>query len=92
MIIVTSPEKPLELTAKGSIRRNICLAKYDSEIEELYMAVEDSSQSGPQPPAEWTPESTLDFVEAVVHKVTEQHLDVNDDLFQHGCDRYARSL
>jgi hypothetical protein len=89
MIIVTSPEKPLELTSKGSVRRNVCLCKYESEIEELYKLVEESAQSGPQVPAEWTSESTLDFVRAVVHNVMEQQLDDNVDLFQHGCDRFA---
>ena len=87
MIIVTNPEKPLELTAKGSVRRNICIAKYETEIEELYRAVEESSQIGIKPPAEWTPESMLDFVQTIVHKVMGQPVGETDDLFQNGCDR-----
>ncbi|TBU58486.1 acetyl-CoA synthetase-like protein [Dichomitus squalens] len=39
-IVVTSPSKPMELTAKGTPRRGVCLKLYTEEIEALYAAVE----------------------------------------------------
>lgn len=36
MILIVDPAKPLELTAKGTARRNVCLAKYEDEIETIY--------------------------------------------------------
>lgn len=87
MIIVSDPSKPIELTAKGSARRNFCLSQYGQEIEELYRVVEESSQSGPPPPTEWSRESTLDYIRGLVQDVLQQPLQDTDDLFQHGCDR-----
>lgn len=91
MILVTDPAKPLELTAKGSARRNVCLAKYEDEIEAIYTAA-DSSRDGPLPPSTWTPESTLDFVHAVVEAAMDQKVGENEELFSLGCDRYVQSL
>ena len=71
MILVANPAKPLELTAKGTPRRNVCLAKYEAEIEAIYAAAE-SSRDGPQPPSTWTPESTLAFVHSVVEAAMDQ--------------------
>ena len=88
MILVTNPAKPLELTAKGSVRRSVCLAKYDEEIEAIYKAAE-SSQDGPQPPTTWTPESTLEFVQAVVELALDHQVAGDDDLFSIGADRYV---
>lgn len=86
MILVASPQKPLELTAKGSARRNACLAKYEDEIEAIYEAAE-SSYDGPQPPVTWTPESTLEFVRSVVEIALGKKVVENDELFSLGCDR-----
>ena len=88
MILVANPAKPLELTAKGTPRRNVCLAKYEAEIEAIYAAAE-SSRDGPQPPSTWTPESTLAFVHSVVEAAMDQKVAENDELFSLGCDRYA---
>ncbi|KAH9889266.1 acetyl-CoA synthetase-like protein [Cubamyces lactineus] len=43
MIIVTSPHKPLEYTAKRTARRGVCLALYSKEIADLYTNVEASA-------------------------------------------------
>ncbi|VDB87373.1 unnamed protein product [Peniophora sp. CBMAI 1063] len=90
MILVTSPEKPLEWTAKGTVRRNVSLAKYEDEIEAIYKAAE-SSHDGPQRPATWTPETTLAFVHAVVEMALSQKVSENDELFSLGCDSLAAS-
>ena len=41
MILVTSPDKPVELTAKGTPRRQVALNAYAREIEDLYEKVKD---------------------------------------------------
>ncbi|KAI0325855.1 acetyl-CoA synthetase-like protein [Cubamyces sp. BRFM 1775] len=40
MILVTSPDKPLQYTAKRTPRRDICLVLYSKEIEDLYASAE----------------------------------------------------
>lgn len=40
MIVVTSAEKPLEHTPKGTARRGVCLKLYEAEIDALYAAAE----------------------------------------------------
>ena len=87
MILVASINKPLELTAKGSVRRNVCLADYAAEIDVIYKAAEDSAQAGPEPPASWTWDSTLEYVQAVVDAVMEEKVSPDEDLFAVGCDR-----
>ncbi|KAJ8474390.1 hypothetical protein ONZ51_g7252 [Trametes cubensis] len=40
MILLTSPDKPLEYTAKRTARRGVCLALYSKEIEDVYASAE----------------------------------------------------
>ena len=87
MILIAHPEKPLEVTAKGTVRRNICLAKYKDEIAALYKAVDDSSHVGPEAPTSWTPETAPVFVREVVEIVMGREVPVGVDLFSLGCDR-----
>jgi hypothetical protein len=89
MIIVTEDSKPMELTAKGTARRNYMLKRYEEEIDSLYKLVDSISDSGPSPPTEWTPDKTLRFVRAVVLHFLEHSVADQDDLFQQGCDRYT---
>ncbi|KAL1937899.1 hypothetical protein VTO73DRAFT_12792 [Trametes versicolor] len=42
MIVVTSAEKPLEHTPKGTARRGVCLKLYEAEIDALYAAAADA--------------------------------------------------
>src|SRR5882762_11679531 len=88
MIIVKSPDKPFEYTAKGTPRRQVCLKIYEAEIDAVYAAVEDSSQTELTPPGEWNAQTTLEFVVTVVEKVMKHKLGTEDDIFQNGCDRY----
>ena len=87
MILVAHHDKPLELTAKGTARRNICLAKYEVEIEAIYDAMESSSYAGPLPPTIWDPTTIHSFVREVVEGIMERPVLVDDDLFSLGCDR-----
>lgn len=43
MILVASPEKPFDLTAKMQPRRNVVLETYQMEIDSAYGTLEDHS-------------------------------------------------
>jgi hypothetical protein len=88
-ILVASPSKPFQYTAKGTIRRQITLDLYTVEIEAMYSSVEESTQSDIIAPMEWTLELARDFVRKVVHSVLNTPVTDEDDFFQHGCDRYV---
>ena len=89
MILVTSPDKPVELTAKGTPRRQAALNAYAREIEDLYEKVKDASQTDVKSPAEWTEDTTLEFVREAVGRVMRDPVEDEDDLFQFGCDRFV---
>ena len=86
--MVTNPSKPLEYTAKGTPRRQVCIKAYTEEIDALYKRVEESSQIDLGPPRDWAPETVREYVASVVRKVMKNN-DVRDedDIFQQGCDR-----
>ncbi|KAF8908295.1 acetyl-CoA synthetase-like protein [Mucidula mucida] len=86
MILVAHPNKPFLYTAKNTTRRKPILKEYEQEIEDLYNAVEESTQPGLLPPTQWDPDSTKGFVRTVIHNVLSHPIDDSDDLFQHGCD------
>ncbi|KAI0743085.1 acetyl-CoA synthetase-like protein [Daedaleopsis nitida] len=87
MIMVTKLSKPLEYTAKGTPRRQVCLKAYTDEIDALYKRVEESSQIDMPPPRNWAPDTVHRFVGAVVRKVMENPgLKDDEDLFLQGCD------
>ncbi|KAI0629577.1 acetyl-CoA synthetase-like protein [Trametes polyzona] len=48
MILLASPEKPLQRTMKGNVRRGVCLELYKEEIEALYLAVLAQSDESPE--------------------------------------------
>jgi hypothetical protein len=87
MILVASPSKPFSYTAKGSVRRKAVINSYEMEIDALYAAVDETTQSNVLPPATWSNEDALKFVRAIVSKVMKNAVRDADDLFQHGCDR-----
>ncbi|KAI0353748.1 acetyl-CoA synthetase-like protein [Trametes cingulata] len=87
MITVTRPDKPFQLTAKGTPRRHVCLADYAEEIDELYRKVDESSQAGVQHPLVWTDDDIREYVRSVVQMVLRApKIADEDDLFQQGCD------
>lgn len=87
MIIVASPSKPFQYTAKTTARRQVVINDYEDEIKELYATVDESTQSSISPPDTWDILSTTDFIRTVVNKVLVNAIQDNDDLFEHGCDR-----
>lgn len=91
MILVASPSKPFEYTAKLTPRRQAIIKAYDPEIAALYAAVEQSAQLdiGAPPAGQWDdadPENVRAFVRQNIWSVLRKHVEDTADLFQHGCD------
>ena len=97
MILVASASKPLSYTVKKTARRGVILKDYNEEIEAIYRAVEDSSNtnipipSGSSSDGGWTLEESLKFVRDVVHSIMTgaESLGDEDDFFGFGCDRWV---
>lgn len=87
MIIVALPSKPFTLTAKNTTRRQAVISDYNSEIEALYRAVDETAQSHIPPPPSLSYADCLPFCRAVVRHVLKRNIEDSDDIFQHGGDR-----
>ncbi|KAF8838002.1 putative nonribosomal peptide synthetase [Paxillus ammoniavirescens] len=89
MILVTSSDKPMLRTAKGTVQRKGTLQAYEAEINALYDTVEASSLSpnGLAGPSAWTSEVLeewlLEHASVISHG---HHLDSKTDLFAQGFD------
>ncbi|KAJ6588257.1 acetyl-CoA synthetase-like protein [Mycena capillaripes] len=86
MILVANPSRPIELTAKGTLRRQTVLDMYQEEIRIVYEAVGESSQTHLTVPLEYDFQTSLEFVRRVVAEVMREMPGDDDDIFQHGCD------
>jgi hypothetical protein len=92
MILVAAPDKPFLYTPKGSMRRSATLDAYEAEIAAAYDAVAEAAQEDIPAPTDWNLANILPFVRKVVSNVIlKTTLSDEDDLFQHGCDRFAVS-
>ena len=89
MILVASPSKPFTYTSKGTPLRQAIIADYDPEIKALYNAVANTTQMEVPVPKDWKQLQALHFVRNVVRKLLKKTVDDEDDIFQHGCDRYV---
>lgn len=89
MILVANPTKPFEFTPKGTPRRAQIIATYESEIDQIYAALDEMSQT--EPPTDWSPENTLRFVGAVMNSVLKRTISDTEDIFEGGCDRWVSS-
>ncbi|KAJ7596093.1 hypothetical protein C8J56DRAFT_395210 [Mycena floridula] len=87
VILVSSPDKPLEYTPKGTLNRAAILAAYNEEINRLYGTVDTVSHSMPLAvPRAWTSNECLRFTRTAVEKILIHPLGDDDDIFQSGCD------
>lgn len=87
MILVAVPSKPFTYTAKNTARRQAVIADYENEIDELYAAVQETTQPHISVPTTWTHSSTLNFVRNNVAEVMKREIPDDDDFFESGCDR-----
>ena len=92
MILVSSPKKPFDLTAKMTARRQAVIAEYEPEIDALYDAVDETAQAVKYFPKEWTEQSSLEFARNIIDNVLKVTVRDDDDIFQHSCDRSAPSM
>ncbi|KAJ7607406.1 hypothetical protein FB45DRAFT_948237 [Roridomyces roridus] len=86
MILVADPSRPVELTAKGTLRRKVVVDMYEEEIRALYEVVDKSSQAHLTAPETLDFASIIEFVRRVVGEVMLKKPGDEEDLFQHGCD------
>ncbi|KAI0062574.1 acetyl-CoA synthetase-like protein [Artomyces pyxidatus] len=86
MILVASPSKKFEYTAKMTPRRPAILKTYNDEINALYDAVDETSQIDIPLPLDWSPPEAEKFVRQAIFLVMKRDLSSDVDLFQHGCD------
>ncbi|KAJ7210990.1 hypothetical protein C8J57DRAFT_1400321 [Mycena rebaudengoi] len=86
MILVANPSKTIELTAKGTPRRQAVLNSYADEIRDIYLTVEESFQKHLTTPIEFNVASSLEFVRKIVGEVMVELPGDDDDIFQNGCD------
>ena len=95
MILATSPLKPFLYTMKRTIRRQLMLKDYASEIADAYLAVRESSNVDIPLPTSWALEDCVEFVRGVVKKlikVAEKEVGDDDDIFAVGADRWVNLL
>ncbi|KAG6872149.1 hypothetical protein C0993_002405, partial [Termitomyces sp. T159_Od127] len=89
MILITSRDKPLPRTGKGTVMRKLALNVYDREIEKLYTTVEESARGEDVvPPLTWYHEHVQAWLlkqAADIH--SGKVFEVSRDLFEQGFDR-----
>ncbi|KAG6888349.1 hypothetical protein C0995_009042 [Termitomyces sp. Mi166 len=88
MILITSKDKPLPRTGKGTVMRKMALKAYDDEIEGLYATVEQSAKGEEVvPPVTWEHENVQAWL---LEQATDIHsgkvFEVSKDLFEQGFD------
>ncbi|KIK57003.1 hypothetical protein GYMLUDRAFT_247277 [Collybiopsis luxurians FD-317 M1] len=86
LIVVVHPSKPLELTAKGTLRRQPSLNAYHDEIESAYKALEEGPQRDIKSPTTWDLAAVKSFVSEIVGKSLGFQVDEDDSIFSMGAD------
>lgn len=87
MILVSSPSKPFSYTIKGTPRRQVMIATYESEINALYETAEPAAQGDLPEVQDWKEEETVRFIRETIQSVMNKDIGDSDDIFQFGCDR-----
>ncbi|KAF9232884.1 hypothetical protein BU15DRAFT_80709 [Melanogaster broomeanus] len=92
MILVTSKEKPMLRTGKGTVMKKATTKQYESEIEALYESVVGSGMDVPLP-SDWSQIEVENWL--MVHATavnSDKPVQVDADLFEQGFDRSASSI
>ncbi|KAI6156288.1 putative aminoadipate reductase [Pisolithus thermaeus] len=95
MILITSRDKPILRTGKGSVAKKATLSLYEAEVEALYESVEASATAGIEVPlpSEWTPPKVEDWL--VVHATavnSDEPVDADVDVFEQGFDSLSATF
>jgi hypothetical protein len=75
-----------------AIRRQAILKDYANEIQTLYDSIAGQTQIHVAIPTNWNMQSAVEFVHATISSVLKNSLQVDDDIFQFGCDRFVTSV
>ncbi|CAA7263092.1 unnamed protein product [Cyclocybe aegerita] len=94
MILLTSKDKPLPRSGKGTVMRKLAVKVYADEIEALYNTVESTQTIGNiEAPTEWNVESVTQWIVAqlqdLLHGKTVQP---TEDLFEQGLDSLSATI
>ena len=93
MVLLASPSKPFEINMKGKPSRVKVLTSYDTEINQAYIDFGTQSVSSDLKkwivPTPWTEEHLTEFVMGVIEDGIERKVELDDDIFALGCDRYV---
>ncbi|KZT05734.1 putative aminoadipate reductase [Laetiporus sulphureus 93-53] len=94
MILVTDPSRPLVRAGKGTVIRAPSLALYETEIEALYKAVEESSNLiDVESPRSWTESEVAEWLAIQATSVNNHHtVTKSKDLFEQGFDSLSATL
>ena len=92
MILVASPLKPFEISAKNTPRRMAVLTAYQDEIKQAYASADNCSQPDIPLPEIWEIEECLVFVRCAVRRVLQVPVSDDEDIFQAGCDRFVEFI
>ncbi|KAH7890585.1 acetyl-CoA synthetase-like protein [Phlebopus sp. FC_14] len=89
MVLITSRDKPMARSAKGTVQTKATLKAYESEIDALYNLVEGTSQSpfSSGGPSAWTTEALESWLTKHASAISSgRHIDSNIDVFSQGFD------
>ncbi|KZT23244.1 acetyl-CoA synthetase-like protein [Neolentinus lepideus HHB14362 ss-1] len=96
MILVTSPDRPMHRTPKGTVIRHATMADYTKEINELYERVESSRGSDVDPPNSWEIADLEEWLMLQAQDINETNqgkkLDPGVDLFAQGFDSLSATF
>ncbi|KAJ3879760.1 acetyl-CoA synthetase-like protein [Lentinula edodes] len=94
MILIVNPEKPLPRVGKGTVAKKAALALYETEINELYDAVESNSGGDSiEPPKSWNASDVETWlINQISDILSAEALSVTGDLFEQGLDSLSSTI
>ncbi|KAJ6574353.1 hypothetical protein B0H19DRAFT_1371452 [Mycena capillaripes] len=87
MIVLATPSRPFQVTAKGTPRRRAILEDYAQDIDAVYVAFNRAAaQAGPQVHGKISVNDALEIVRGQVHTNLRPCISDNENLFDAGAD------
>lgn len=90
MVVLATPSRPFQVTAKGTPRRQAILDDYAQDIDAAYVAFNRvPAPASPQVHGSISINDALEIVRGQVHTNVQPCISDNENLFDAGADRYA---